>query len=411
MKKVLLIGVVICMLVACGNNEVKEPQNLQFSAAEKELVQECNDFSFNLLSQVAQREERENVILSPLSASMLLGMLMNGAEGETLSQMQAVLGFESNVSIEEINAYYRQLITVLPDLDPYTELDLANGIWVREAFPVKDTFVNTCRQQFDALVKNVPTFVDERVLREINNYAAQHTKNRIKDVINDEMVDDETVMVLLNALYFKALWKDQFKKTNTRQENFTTLNGVQMQTDMMRQWKKRKYGESDEYQLLELPYKGEKYCADIILPAEGVDIRAFAAGLNAEKWAEMLNNTFWPEVSLTLPKFKLKYDCNLTEDLAALGLSDAFSPGVADFSRLSEQSTYISLIQQKTFMQLDEEGTEAAAVTIGIVAPTSAGDEEHRTVIVNRPFLLILRERDYGTILFTALIGHPEWQK
>ena len=411
MKKILIFGAMLCMFAACSKTEVKEPKSLQFSAAEKQMVNECNAFSFNLLTQVAANEEQENIVLSPLSASMLLGMLMNGADGETLAQIQAVTGFGAEASIDDINAYYLQLIQVLPDLDAYTNVGIANGIWVKEQFPVYEAFMQACKQNFDAQAKNVPTFVDDKVLKDINDFAAQHTNNRINQIINRGMVSEETMMVLLNALYFKALWKDKFDKNYTLQQTFTTLKDAKIQVDMMRLYDKRQlYAETEDCQLVELPYKGDQYVADIILPAKDTDILTWVKTLDAERWQQLIKGIYSTEVNLGLPKFKLNYERELTDDLAALGMPAAFTP-FADFSRLSELPTYISLIKQKTFIQVDEEGTEAAAVTIGIDVAASAGPDYVKEFIADRPFLFVIRERTYGTILFTAIIGHPEWQK
>jgi serpin B len=163
------------------------------------------------------------------------------------------------------------------------------------------------------------------------------------------------------------------------------------------------YGE--DFQLVELPYKGDKYCADIVLPAKDTDIRAWLKKLNAEKWQQMLAKAYKTELSVTLPKFSLNYNRTLNEDLQALGMKDAFGRQ-ADFSRLSEIPAFISLIKQYTFLQVDEEGTEAAAVTIGLMDKNAAS----MGFVADRPFLFVIREREQGTILFTALIGHPEWQ-
>lgn len=418
MRKILWSGVfslisIFCLfvMVSCETgNGVKQTKALQFSPAEKQMVQHCNDFSFNLLAQAAANEQSENIILSPLSASMLLGMLMNGADGETLAQIREMLGFE-DASIEDINDYYRQLIDVLPALDQHTLLNLANGIWVVERFPLQADFVQACKQSFDAEAKNVPTFVDDNVLADINRFAATHTNNRIKDIINRQMVDDNTVMALVNALYFKAKWQDKFQSSQTREQTFTTLLGNQIQTDFMHRTKEMRYSEGDDYQLVELPYKGGKYCADIILPAAGIDIRTFVASMDEQRWQEMTTYMENPEVELALPKFSLKYNRRLNDDLQALGMIDAFSDITADFSRLSNTPSYLSLVHQYTFMQVDEEGTEAAAVTIGLGGEKSVVPMEFRRFIADRPFLFVIRERDYGTILFTALIGHPEMQK
>lgn len=401
----------LLMLVSCSGNGVTQPKRLQFTPAEQQLVQDCNDFSFNLLAQTASDEQQENIILSPLSASMLLGMLMNGADGETLRQIQQVVGFDDNTPLSDINAYYRQLIDALPALDTETRLSLANGIWVKETFPVKTDFVNAVKQNFYAEAKNVPTFTDNKVQDEINRFAAQHTNNLIKKVIDPGMVSEETVMALVNALYFKAKWMDSFKKSDTRPQTFTTAAGKQLEVQMMHRTDELRYNEADDYQFVELPYKGGKYCADILLPAKGIDARQWISDIDAEHWQQIIANTFYAEVELALPKFTLRYKRNLTDDLQALGITDAFGFN-ANFANLSDVPTFVSLIHQHTFMQVDEEGTEAAAVTIGLTKEAAAPDPAyHRIFIADRPFIFIIRERDYGTILFTAIIEHPAIEK
>lgn len=408
MKKMLLLVATTLLIASCSENPAVQPKNLNFSAVEQQMVQQCNDFSFNMLAQVAQKDEKENIVLSPLSASMLLGMLMNGADGQTLAQIQEVTGFGTEMSVDAINNYYRQLIDVLPALDQYSKISIVNGIWAREDFPVCDTFVLACKQNFDAPVKNVPTFSSDQVLADINGFAAQHTNNRIKEIINPNMVTDETVMILLNALYFKALWDEKFKKEYTLSQNFTTLNGTQIQADMMSRSGDVLYGETEDYQMIELPYKGDKYCADILLPAKGQGIRIWLSMLNDERWQKMLKEMSKAEVNLSLPKFSLSYERELSEDLQALGMTDAFNLS-ADFSRLSKKGAYISFFMQKSFMQVDEEGSEAAAVTATGITVTSMPSLYN--FIADRPFLFVIREKEYGTILFTALIGHPEWKE
>ena len=403
----LFCGVLLCVLASCQTgNGVKEPKQLYLSQQEKQLMNRCNDFSFNLLSQAAANEQSENIVLSPLSASMLIGMLMNGADGETLAQMQQVTGF-GEADQDEINEYYKKLIDVLPALDTETKVRLANGIWMVEGYPFKPAFAEVCRQAFEAEVKNVPTFLDDNVLKDINNFAARNTENKIKEVISRDMVNSETIMVLANALYFKGKWKDKFKKTDTRDRTFKTIKGTEIQTPMMHRTDEMTYAEGEDFQMVELPYKGYKYCADIILPAEGVDVRRFADELDAERWQQMVDSRWEPEVELALPKFTVKYARDLTSDLKALGMPSALNVG-ANFSRLTDMACHVDLIKQDCFMQLDEEGTEAAAVTIGIGKNDAAPIGDYRQMIVDRPFILVLREKDYGTILFTALIGHPQ---
>ena len=411
--KVFILASIITLFAACTYNGVTQPKSLELSPTEKELVRHCNDFSFNLLAQVANNDEQENVILSPLSASMLLGMLMNGADGETLAQIQSMTGFGDDISIDDINAYYKQLMDVLPELDRATVLKIANGIWVREDFPVKDTFITACKDNFKAQARNVPSFTDENVLNDINSFVAQQTNNRIKKVIDATMVNENTEMALLNALYFKSMWVTKFKKSSTRKGTFTTISGEKIQTDMMHMDEEKfLFHEDMAYSMIELPYKGDEYCADIVMPGNrhentNIDIREWIKSINDEKWQEMIKSLHKTEVDLAMPKFSIKYQRALKEDLIALGMKDAFDDAYANFSNLSDRPTYVSCLDQHTFMKVDEEGTEAAAVTISLMTDKASGFY----FCVDRPFLFVIRERDFGTILFAAIIGHPAWQE
>ncbi len=415
-KTIFLAAICAVFLCSCETNDihqtedsrsgngVKTPKQLNFSSTDEQLLYRTNEFSFNFLAYVSDNEEdRQNIILSPLSAGMMLGLLMNGATDETLAEIQTTLGFEG-LSQDDINAYYQQLIETLPALDTVTRVSIANSIWVDNAFPVKQKFIDINNQYLHATSRNVD-MKDNKTADIINKWAADNTNNLIKQVVRPGDIYN-SVLILANALYFKGIWNDEFKKNDTRDQVFTTLRGEQKNVPMMHRSDNYRYGESKFGQLLELPYKGGRYCMDIILPSKETEVEDVAEELSVEEWSNILNDTYYPEVNVALPKFKLSYSRNITDDLQTLGIRRAMQTS-AQFSLISDINTYLSWVKQFCYLSVDETGTEAAAVTIGGMEATSAGPQRPKDFIADRPFIIIIREKTYGTILFTAIIGDP----
>ena len=406
-------------------NGVTRPVVLKLSSRQEQLLQQSNEFTLNLLQQVYANEKKyENVIISPLSASMALSMLMNGADGNTLKQVKDALGF-GDWSEEDINEFNHLLLTALPRLDTCTQTELANSLWFQEGFPVKEGFTELNKQYFMAQVENVD-FTNPATADLINAWAANHTHDLIKEVVDAETIYN-CVALLANALYFKGVWNDKFEKDSTRNEDFTSSKNVKQVVDMMHKQGEMKYAflKKQNAQLLELDYLGGAYCMDLLLPGKD-DIPGLLKTIDAEEmtgWEE----TYWPEhkqvyngdtsiwrslneVKLQMPKFTLRYKRELNEDLKMLGMTDMFDGNAANFSRMSDVPTYVSLVKQDTYMSVDEAGTEAAAVTV-IAYEKAIAPENMPKMYLNRPFVLFIREKQYGTILFAAVIGNPNEKK
>ena len=377
---------------------------LQLTPQQQEMLTVSNNFTFNLLREVRSIEEKENIVLSPLSASMMLGMVMNGADGETLNQLKTSLGFSDAYSMEEINEYYKQLIEALPALDKTNKVKIANSIWAQNNFPFHNAFINANRDWFSAKAENVD-FGDTNTADIINRWAANNTNNLIDKVVSSDELRD-AIMVLANALYFKGVWELKFDKDATRPHDFTTSAGAVIKADMMSNSDNFKYAELEGGQILEMDYKEGKYCMDILLPSKEQNLDKMIASLTAEQWNGWLNKLKNTDVLVRLPKLETKYDTELNEALIGSGIVDVFNPAQANLSKMSPQSLYLSLVKQFCYLKVDEEGTEAAAVTIGIVERSSAMLPSE--FYVDRPYLMIIREKKYGTILFTAAIGNPK---
>lgn len=408
LRSIKLSGVVLfaILLLGCsGGNGVKEVKRLAFDSQQRQLSANCNDFSFNLLNTVAEGDQSANIIVSPLSASMLLGMVMNGADGNTLAQMRLTLGFGDEFSTETVNDYYRQLIDALPALDRTNKVMIANSMWVQDGFDLLASFTDVNHDYFYAKTDNVD-FHNPKTADKINKWASDNTKGLIKEVVKADEIAD-MMAVLANALYFKGIWDEQFEKTDTRNKDFTTAAGQTGKVPTMHLTKELFYTDTEEGQLLQMDYKEHQYCMDIYLPAKGVDLRESLRGLTSEVWGQWLENMREYEVSVALPKFECRYNSEFNKPLQQMGITDAFS-AFANFSRMSSTPLYLSLVKQFCYMKVDEEGTEAAAVTWAGVEKCSAPPPlEHRDFIADHPFAVFIREKQFGTILFTAIVGNP----
>ena len=261
------------------------------------------------------------------------------------------------------------------------------------------------RNELDPTIDNVYSFTDQATLDMINKWAAEHTNNLIKEVITPDMVTPQTVMIFANALYFKGMWDKHFDKRLTHKANFYTADQRTVSVDMMSMSESLLYASADDAQMLELDYKEGKYCMDILLPNNDIPMSDFLAELTADKWQNYISALKeMSELQVYMPKFHFSYKRNLNNDLQQIGIINAFDKDNADFSKLSPLPTYLSFLYQYCYVAVDEESTEAAAVTIGGMEANSIPDNLFRA---DHPFIFVIREKQYGTILFTGIVGNP----
>jgi len=407
MKQLFMYGVTVCLviLVGCGKQPtVNQPEKtIRISPVEQEILNANNSLGFDLLRQLSGANG-ENTIISPVSISMALGMTLNGAAGATYDSMQSVLGFQG-LSREEINQSYRHLLDQLFTLDPDVLMEIANSIWIRDEFRVKESFQNINHTNFDAEIRlldfSMPSAVDI-----INGWIAAKTHDRISDVIDQIRAD--VAMYLINAIYFNGTWTYKFDQSKTQDDLFSSGDGKTMTVDMMRQSNNYQYFSSDQIQVVDLPYGDGKYSMTIVLPASGYSLGDLIRSLNPEQWNTIIHSLHEQEGTLYLPRFEVSYKTILNSALRSLGMGIAFSDN-ADFSGITDSvGLCINQVIHQTFFHVDEAGTEAAAVTVVEIRFTSAGDDEHFYMIINRPFLFALRERSSGAILFLGTVYQPE---
>lgn len=374
------------------------------TASEQAVIAASNVFGLDLAARVAAADTRPNVVLSPLSASMALGMTLNGADGATFDAMRGALGFGS-LTQAEINASYRDLIDLLADLDPTVRFEIANAIWANQGVPFHQSFFDAVAASFDASAES-RDFGDPATLAAINAWVEDHTDGLIDTIL--EQLDPALAMLLVNAIYFDGAWTTQFDPQDTRSQSFTREDASVVNVDMMSLTNVQvRTGGGPGYAAVELPYGGEAFSMVVVLPYTGTGARDFLSTLDASAWDALMAGLSPRELDLlSIPKFSLTYDAYLNDALQAMGMDPAFRPG-ADFTRMSPigDQMCIDFVRQKTFIEVDERGTRAAAVTaVGIGLVSFNG------FVVDRPFVFAIRERLSGTILFVGLVGDPTAQ-
>ncbi len=376
------------------------------SPAEQELIDASNGFGLELLRRLhTSREEGEdNVFVSPLSASMSLGMAMNGAEGETFDQMRATLAL-GNLDLAGANEAYGRLTDLLLSLDPSVNFRLANAAWLREGFPIRPAYRDRVREAFDARVENVD-FEDPAAAETINTWVEEETGGRITDFVRTGMIED-LVALLANTVYFEGSWTERFDPGDTRREDFHRPDGSTVTVPLMRQTLDARLFQDRRLLAVDLPYGGRAFSMTVVVPGPDRTLAETVAELDRERWKEVVEGLSEREVRVVMPRFELVYERLLNETLKAMGMPRAFDRERAEFGRMVEGARpgdfYIHWVKQTSFVRVDEEGTEAAAATGTGVGPVSGPQE----VRVDRPFLFAIRERLSGTILFVGAVTDP----
>ncbi|HEY9450834.1 MAG TPA: serpin family protein [Gemmatimonadaceae bacterium] len=395
------------LLAACSSEGPTAPKKIEqlprpLSSVEQQIAEGSTGFGLALLRGVNERTSADsNVFISPLSASMALGMTATGAAGETLDSMRTVLGYP-NVELQEMDESYRSLIDLLRGLDPSVDFRIANSIWYRDGLSVEQSFVDATKKYFDAEVASLD-FGSPGAVGTINDWVKRSTNDKIDEIITT--IPDDIVMYLVNAIYFKGSWTAQFDRSMTSDQPFYAANGSHPSVPMM--WVEGNFpaAATGEYTAVELPYGGGAYSMVIVVPGEELSVDSLITELDTDRWEALLAGLTEHNGIVELPKFRLEWKDSLEAPLIDMGMGIAFDPNRADFSRISRQtSLLISSVDQKTFVNVDEEGTEAAAVTSVGIGPTSAPSPLLRA---DRPFLFAIRERFSGTLLFIGKMAVP----
>ena len=380
-------------------------KELMLTAAEQEKALQNNLFAFELFRKATSRlQAGDNALLSPLSISAALAMTNNGAVGETRTAIEKTLKFEG-MDAEAINTYYQKLIEDLPALDPRITLTMANSIWYRQGFQVLSAFLDANRTHYQADVSALD-FADPGAPTVINDWVSNKTKKKIPTIIEGDIPDD-MMLYLINAVYFKGAWEQRFDKSATQKGGFVLPGGASLQTDFMHLKHAFKVAETDEIEAIELPYGDRKYSMVVLKPkGDRTPAQLSALLTDGEAWETMVRRFQTRSTDLSFPKFTFSYENRLNDELTDMGMGMAFSD-VADFSGIStEQTLTLSEVKHKSFVEVNEEGTEAAAVT-SVGAFTTSAPTKPYVFTVDRPFLFVIREMGTGLILFIGQVNDP----
>ena len=399
--------VFLLILSSCDTaNPDPDRPDIELTAEQESIVKSDNTLGFRLLQTIHSAEPTENVFISPLSISMALGMTLNGAKAETHSEMVDVLD-KQGLSEEVINSSYKTLQSILTTIDSEVAVNIANSIWYRSGFDVEQPFIDVNRTYFGAEVQALD-FDDESAPDVINNWVEEKTEGLINSIV--QAISPQTVMYLINAMYFKGSWTYQFDPELTFSAPFYNLSSDETTVQMMSLKETFGYASFDELQLVNIPYGDSLYSMMIVLPNNPEDLTEIVSNLNSSTWDSYIASLEYKTIDFFLPRFKLQYKRSLRDDLKLLGMEKAFDINQADFSGINQtQRLFISQVLHKTVIDVTEEGTEAAAVTSVVIGTESVGPEDRTPVVrVDKPFLFVIRESTTGANLFVGKITHLE---
>lgn len=376
------------------------PESFPTSAVNGALTEAHNDFGFKLYRQLQKESESQNIFISPTSIATAFGMLYNGAVDPVRSEFDEVLEFK-NVPDESFNSANQSLIWNLATKDKSAELDIANSIWIKNNFQVQPDFITSNAQHFDAVIKNAP--FTAQTVKDINQWCSDKTSGKIKAPLGKLTPLD--IMVLVNAVYFKGLWQNPFDAKFTQPSNFTLMDSTQIKVPLMMREGSYHFVENDELQAVRLPFGDGKMAMSFILPKKGLN--SFQKSISPESFVKLQTEMRAQEVNLQVPRFKIKMKFDLIPSLKSLGMKNAFQETMGFSSINPDVRIGISQVIHDTFLEVKEDGAEAAAVTVIALATEMALMEEVPSMKIDRPFFCAISNVETGNIVFLGSIFNP----
>ncbi len=408
------VSICLTVLGVDGNLGVKQAASIAVTKAEQrpstgtseqvmnaKLIAANTRLSFKLFSELLKQQPDRNLFISPASVAIALSMTYNGAKGETQQAIARTLELQG-MSLEEVNQANAALRATLINLDPTVQLSLVNSLWVRKGESFNPDFLQKNQNFYGARVADLD-FSDPNTSSIINDWVKQSTNGKINQIIDRKDIRPNTILFLINAIYFKGLWTTQFDKTKTQELPFTLLNGTQKQLPIMFQQHKYQYYANQLFQAVKLPYGNGRLSLYIFLPQHNISLEAFYKNLNAQNWEQWMTQFQPEELLIGLPRFKLDYGIELNDALKSLGMAIAFDKNRADFTAMTRRPAYISKVKHNTFFEVNEDGSEAAGATSVHIATRSS----HPQLIVNRPFFCVIQDNQTKTILFMGSVVEP----
>jgi len=381
------------------------------SAVYERIVEANTKFGFKLFSKLIGKDDKKNVFISPASISFALAMTYNGAKGSTQQVIGRTLGLEG-INIQEVNTSYRSMLSALNNPDSPVQLMIANSLWANKDFRFYADFLERTKTYYHAEVENLD-FADSASPSKINRWVNEKTRGKIHGIV--DRIDEDAILYLLNAIYFKGNWSNKFDEKLTEEKDFNLTDGRKKKVRMMTQGGRYQYLRGNNFQAVSLPYGSGRISMYIFLPDSGIGLKGFYQySLSSSNWETWMSEIRSMQGSIHLPRFRMENDFILNEPLKSIGMDEAFSKGKANFHAMcelrSDQNAYISEVKHKTFVEVNEEGSEAAAVTSVQIQVETAGIgavEPRFDMIVDRPFFCAIRDNKTGMLLFLGSIEEP----
>ncbi|WP_239614298.1 serpin family protein [Cohnella mopanensis] len=410
LKGAVAIVVAALLVVGCGKEKDKQdipkPFNSPLSSVDKRLVEASNAFGFRMLQDISKSKPETNRFVSPISISTALALVYNGAAGESKEAMGKAMGI-NEFKLDDLNNGYRDLIHRLRRSDDGgNELSVANSLWMREGKTFHDSFVQRAKDNYNAEATELD-FKSPNAVQKMNEWVEQHTNGKITDIVKD--IDAEAMLFVVNAVYFQGAWSEPFQPGITKKADFYSAKDQSFSVDMMARGGHFEYFANSDYEAIKLPFgKDESAFMTVFLPSERTGLSQLQEKLARDP--KLVSMPF--EVrqgSIELPKVKFEYQIELNDALKSLGMEEAFDQTHGNFSLMAPEppNLYIGSVKHKTFLDMNEQGTVAAAATVVEMLAGAAQPEDPFRMTVNRPFLLTITDKETGCILFIGTVTDP----
>lgn len=410
MKTILRFFTAFFLIIFCScsqnDDEPWQIKTIELDEKSAQLVEAGNEFGLDLFQRIyAEELEYDNIMVSPLSVSLALAMTYNGANAETKTAMEKTLKVYG-LTPDDINQSYSSLVAALKSLDPKVVLEIANAIYYRQGFQVEQDFVTTNKNYYDAEVEALD-FSSPNAVKTINNWVTDKTHDKIDKIIDN--ISSDHVMFLLNAIYFNGIWQSKFDKDDTKDLPFYAESGSAVNVPTMQKTNAVPYFSNNLFSAVKLSYGAGNYSMQVFLPHEENSVEDIIDQLDQSTWSDWMDNfKDSVNVDIKLPRLKYEYEIKLNDVLSDMGMGIAFGDG-ADFTGINHtEDLYIDYVKHKSFIDVNEKGTEAAAVTIVAIMRESAGPPQNIKFNVNRPFLYAITEKDTDAILFMGTVKNPQ---